>query len=75
MCFLAAAQDDRIIHVARTHAHAAFTIRLRWHLNNELSLFVLPRLSPPVEVRLSGHVVFNANHFIQAVSSGLLGHV
>lgn len=43
----------RLVH---PHTDSAFTIRLSWHLNNELSLFALPRLSPPVEVRLSGLV-------------------
>lgn len=62
--------------LAHSHTDSAFTIWLRWHLNNELSRFALPRLSPSAEVRwlvLLLLLIFNTNCFIQnAVSSNLV---
>lgn len=76
---LTAAQHGVITHtgthsarLAHSHTDSAFTIRLRWHLNNELSLFALPRLSPPAEVRrlaLLPLLIFNTNCFIQNAAS------
>lgn len=71
---LAAAQRGMITHthtrsVCLAHPHTASTIRLRWHLNNELSLFVQPRLSPPVKLALLPLLIFNTNHFIQNAAS------
>lgn len=62
--------------LAHSHTDSAFTIWLRWHLNNELSWFALPRLSPSAEVHrlvLLLLLIFNTNCFIQnAVSSNLV---
>lgn len=60
------------VRLAHSHTDSAFTIRLRWHLNNELSLFALPRLSPPAEVHrlaLLPLLIFNTNCFIQNATS------